>query len=328
MKKRLFSGIQPTGEVHIGNYLGAIKNWVSLLGQYDCIFSIVDYHAITVPQDPQSMPRNILHVATVNIAAGLDPNHSTLFLQSHVPEHTELAWILHTLTPIGHLERMTQFKDKARQHKENVNAGLFSYPVLQAADIMLYKGEVVPVGEDQIQHIELCREIVRKFNTRYGDLFPEPQELLSTAPRIMGLDAKNKMSKSLNNYISLIESPESIWKKLSVAVTDENRKKRSDPGDPDKCNIYALHKHFSSPQEIEWSANGCRTAGIGCLECKRCLSDNIIKELRPIREKAISLFENPGYVVEILQKGAEHCQEIARQTMQAVKEAIGLQLKS
>ncbi len=177
MKKRLFSGIQPTGEVHIGNYLGAIKNWASLLDSYECIFSIVDYHAITVPQDPKAMPQQILHVATVNIAAGLDPKRSIIFLQSQVPEHTELAWIFHTLTPLGHLERMTQFKDKARQHRENINAGLFSYPILQAADILLYKAEVVPVGEDQVQHIELAREITRKFNARYGNLFPEPQEL-------------------------------------------------------------------------------------------------------------------------------------------------------
>jgi tryptophanyl-tRNA synthetase len=326
MKRRLFSGIQPTGEVHIGNYLGAIKNWISLLDQYECIFSIVDYHAITVPQDPKNMLKQILHVATVNIAAGLDPGRSTLFLQSHVPEHTELAWIFNTLTPMGHLERMTQFKDKARQHREHVNAGLFSYPVLQTADILLYKAEVVPVGEDQIQHIELSREIARKFNAQYGNLFPEPKELLSTAPRIIGLDGKNKMSKSMNNYISLTESPESIWKKLSVAMTDENRKRRSDPGDPDKCNIYSLHKHFSSTDEIEWSANGCRTAGIGCIECKKCLSENIIKELRPIRERALELFEDPAYVIESLQKGAEHCQEIARETMREVKEAVGLQL--
>lgn len=326
MKKRLFSGIQPTGEVHIGNYLGAIKNWVSLLDSYECIFSIVDYHAITVPQDPKDMPHQILHVATVNIAAGLDPRRSIIFLQSQVPEHTELAWIFHTITPLGHLERMTQFKDKARLHRENINAGLFSYPILQAADILLYKAEVVPVGEDQIQHIELAREITRKFNARYGNLFPEPQELLSTAPRIMGLDGKTKMSKSLNNYISLTESPEGIWKKLSVAVTDENRKKRSDPGNPENCNIYSLHKHFSSPEEIDWSAQGCRTAGIGCLECKKCLSDNIVRELNPIRERALALFEDPAYVVEVLKSGAERCQEMARKTMREVKEAVGLRL--
>ncbi|MDP7126760.1 MAG: tryptophan--tRNA ligase, partial [Candidatus Marinimicrobia bacterium] len=237
MKKRLFSGIQPSGEVHIGNYLGAIKNWTSLLDKYDCIFSIVDYHAITVEYDPAEMQKMIINAAATNIAAGLDPDRCIIFVQSQVPEHTELTWILNTLTPMGHLERMTQFKDKAGQNEKNVNVGLFDYPVLQTADILLYKGSAVPVGDDQVQHIELSREIARKFNSRYGKLFPEPQHILSNAPRIMGLDGKNKMSKSMNNYISLIEDPEAIWKKLSRAVTDENRKRRDDPGNPDICNV-------------------------------------------------------------------------------------------
>lgn len=327
MKKRLFSGIQPTGEVHIGNYLGAIKNWVSLLDHYDCIFSIVDYHAITVEQDPKEMPQKVMNVATVNIAAGLDPQRCTLFIQSQVPEHTELAWVFNTVTPMGHLERMTQFKDKASQHRENVNAGLFVYPVLQAADILLYKAEVIPVGEDQVQHIELSREIARKFNARYGEVFPEPKELLSDAPRIMGLDASSKMSKSLNNYIGLVEPPEAIWKKLSVAVTDINRKRRSDPGRPELCNIFTLHKHFSSPQEIEWSAYGCSTAGIGCLDCKKVLSDNIIKELTPIRERAEELFDSPDYVLDALKRGRDRCRDIAQQTIKEVKLRMGLQLE-
>ncbi len=328
MKKRLFSGIQPTGEVHIGNYLGAIKNWTRLLDKYDCIFSIVDYHAITIDHNPKGMAQKILEVATVDIAAGLDPQRCTLFVQSQVPEHTELAWILNTVTPIGHLERMTQFKDKSRQHRENVNAGLFTYPVLQAADILLYKAEVVPVGEDQVQHLELSREIVRKFNRQYGDIFPEPKELLSDAPRVMGLDAENKMSKSMNNYIGLTESPEVIWKKLSVAVTDPARKKRTDPGTPGICNIYHLHKHFSSDKELKWAAEGCSTAGIGCLECKKVLADNIIQELAPIREKARELTENPGYVQDVLRQGAERCREIAHETMKEVRLGMGLELKT
>jgi tryptophanyl-tRNA synthetase len=220
MTKRLFSGIQPSGEVHIGNYLGAIKNWIKLLDDYDCIFSIVDYHAITIEYEPCEMQKRIINAAATNIAAGLDPDRCIIFVQSQVPEHTELTWILNTLTPMGHLERMTQFKDKAGQNEKNVNVGLFDYPVLQTADILLYKGCAVPVGEDQVQHIELSREIARKFNTRYGEFFPEPQHILSNAPRIMGLDGKNKMSKSMNNYISLIEEPDAIWKKLSSAVTD------------------------------------------------------------------------------------------------------------
>ncbi|HLG30584.1 MAG TPA: tryptophan--tRNA ligase [Candidatus Brocadiales bacterium] len=324
MKKRLFSGIQPSGDVHIGNYLGAIKNWVNLIDNYDCIFCIVDYHAITVEYDPGEMQKRITNAVAVNVAAGLNPERCIIFVQSHVPEHTELAWILNTITPMGHLERMTQFKEKSQQHESNVNAGLFNYPVLQSADILLYKAELVPIGADQVQHIELSREIARKFNMRYGNVFPEPHVILSSAPRIMGLDAKTKMSKSLNNYISLVEPPESIWKKLSVAVTDENRKRRSDPGNPDICNIFALHKHFSTQEQIEWSAKGCRTAGIGCLECKKVLSDNIVKELTPIREKAEKLLNEKDYINDVLQTGAKKCREIAAQTMAEVREKLGL----
>lgn len=324
MKKRLFSGIQPSGDVHIGNYLGAIKNWVNLIDNYDCIFCIVDYHAITVEYDPGEMQKRITNAVAVNVAAGLNPERCIIFVQSHVPEHTELAWILNTITPMGHLERMTQFKEKSQQHESNVNAGLFNYPVLQSADILLYKAELVPIGADQVQHIELSREIARKFNMRYGNVFPEPHVILSSAPRIMGLDAKTKMSKSLNNYISLVEPPESIWKKLSVAVTDENRKRRSDPGNPDICNIFALHKHFSTQEQIEWSAKGCRTAGIGCLECKKALSDNIVKELAPIREKAEKLLNEKDYINDVLQTGAKKCREIAVQTMTEVRAKLGL----
>lgn len=324
MKKRLFSGIQPSGDVHIGNYLGAIKNWINLIDNYDCIFCIVDYHAITVEYDPLEMQKRITDAVAVNVAAGLDPKRCIIFVQSHVPEHTELTWILNTITPMGHLERMTQFKEKSQQHTSNINAGLFNYPVLQTADILLYKAEVVPVGADQVQHIELSREIARKFNMRYGAVFPEPHVILSSAPRIMGLDAKTKMSKSLNNHISLVESPESIWKKLSVAVTDENRKRRSDPGDPEICNIFALHRQFSNHEQIEWSAKGCRTAGIGCLECKKVLSDNIIAELAPIREKAEKLLKDKNYVHDVLQTGAKKCRDIAAQTMTEVRAKLGL----
>ena len=324
MKKRLFSGIQPTGEVHIGNYLGAIKNWVKLLGKYECIFSIVDYHAITVEHNPKDMPQRILRVATVDIAAGLDPERCTIFIQSHVQEHVELAWILNTVTPIGHLERMTQFKDKAARHRENVNAGLFAYPVLQAADILLYKAEIVPVGEDQVQHLELSREIARKFNSRYGDIFPEPKELLSDAPRVMGLDAENKMSKSMNNYISLIEEPEAIWKKLSRAVTDENRKRRDDPGNPYICNVFTLHKYFSKESEIERINKECRTAEIGCVDCKRILWNNMVEELKPIRERSLELINNPATVIDTLNTGAEKCRKIAEETMKEVRSLMGL----
>jgi tryptophanyl-tRNA synthetase len=324
MKKRLCSGIQPSGEVHIGNYLGAIKNWTTLLDDYDCIFSIVDYHAITVEYDPDEMQKRIINAAATHIAAGLDPERCIIFVQSQVPEHTELTWILNTLTPMGILERMTQFKDKSRQNEKNINVGLFDYPVLQTADILLYKGSTVPIGEDQVQHVELSREIARKFNTRYGELFPEPQHLLSNAPRIMGLDGKSKMSKSMNNYISLIEEPDAIWKKLSRAVTDENRKRRDDPGNPDICNVFNLHKYFSNESEIERINKECRTAEIGCIDCKKILSDNMIKELEPIREKSLELINNPDQVKDTLNTGAEKCQKIAKETMSEVRSLMGL----
>ena len=324
MKKRLFSGIQPSGDVHSGNYLGAIRNWVRMIDQYDCIFCIVDYHAITIEYNPEDMQKRILNAASVNIAAGLDPNRCIIFVQSHVPEHTELAWILNTVTPIGHLERMTQFKDKSKQHRENINAGLFTYPVLQAADILLYKGEAVPVGEDQVQHIELCREIARKFNMRYGETFPDPMEILSEAPRIMGLDGKTKMSKSLRNYISLVESPESIWKKLSIAVTDENRKRRTDPGNPDICNLFTLHKYFSKKEQIDRINVVCRSAEIGCIECKKILSDNIVEALTPIRYRYEQLIKNPDYLLDLLHTSAKKCKNIAENTMIEVKKKMGL----
>ncbi len=324
MKKRLFSGIQPSGDVHIGNYLGAIKNWVKLLDDYDCIFSIVDYHAVTIEYDPGQIQKRIINAAAVNMGAGLDPDRCIIFVQSHVPEHTELTWILNTLTPMGHLERMTQFKDKAGQNEKNVNVGLFDYPVLQTADILLYKGCAVPVGEDQVQHIELSREIARKFNARYGEFFPEPQHILSNAPRIMGLDGKTKMSKSMNNYISLIEDTDTIWKKLSRAVTDENRKRRNDPGNPDICHLFTLQKYFSKESEIDRVNKECRTAEIGCIDCKKILSDNMIKELEPIREKSLELINNPDSVIDILHTGAEKCRKIAGETMKEVRSLMGL----
>ena len=241
---RIFSGIQPSGEITIGNYCGAIRNWADLLDEYESIFSIVDQHAITVLYEPKEMQDRILAAASVNIAAGLDPEKCTLFTQSDVPEHTELSWYFMTVTPMGDLGRMTQFKEKAKRHRENVNVGLFGYPVLQVADILVYKADTVPVGEDQVQHIELARDVARKWNARFGDVFPEPQAKLSPTPRIMGLDGKTKMSKSMDNYISLVEEPDSIRAKLSRAMTDENRKRRNDPGNPDICNIFTLLKHL------------------------------------------------------------------------------------
>ncbi len=324
-KIRVFSGIQPTGEIHIGNYLGAISNWVTFLDDYECFFSIVDHHATTVAYEPGEMPTLIFDAAVANIAAGLDPAKCTLFVQSEVPEHTELAWMFGTVTLFGDLGRMTQFKQKARQQEENVNAGLFTYPVLQAADILLYKASLVPVGEDQVQHIELARKIARNFNARYSEVFPECQASVSEAKRILGLDGENKMSKSLGNSIGVLESPESIWKKLAPAKTDERRKRKEDPGVPEDCNIYmSYHRHFSPPQDLEWVSKGCTGARIGCLECKKRLLENMEKVLGPIRKKAEKLRARPDEVNGVLSRGTERAKKIAAGVMTEAKAAMGL----
>jgi tryptophanyl-tRNA synthetase len=325
LKPYLFSGIQPSGEIHIGNYCGAIKNWVRLLDEYNCLFCIVDYHAITVEYDPSEMQNMIFEAALVNIAAGLDPERCILFVQSRVPEHTELTWIFNTLTPMGLLSRMTQFKEKSKQHEANVNVGLFDYPVLQASDILLYKGEAVPVGEDQVQHVELTRDIARKFNLRYGETFPEPAAVVpKEGARIMGLDGQGKMSKSLNNYIGLLEPSEKVWDKLRPAVTDPARKLRTDKGTPEVCNIYTLHRSFSPPDVQEWAAEGCRTAGIGCIDCKKALHGEMMKTLEPIQDKAQELQKQPDQVRDVLEDGAKKAREIAVKTMEEVRERMGL----
>ena len=322
--KRIFSGIQPTGDIHLGNYVGAIRNWVYLTEEYDCIFCVVDYHAITVEYPVEEMRRRTLDAAVNLLACGLSPEKANIFVQSHVREHTELAWIFDTVTPIGEVERMTQFKDKAKQHRSNINMGLMSYPVLQAADILLYKAGFVPVGEDQVQHIELSREIARKFNSRFRPIFPEPKELLSMAPKILGVDGQSKMSKTLNNYIGILEEEGAIWEKLRTAVTDVSRVRRSDPGDPAVCNIYTIHRAFSDNDMLLEIDKGCKTAGIGCIDCKKMLFGNIKKELTPIREKAAALENDKGYVEDVLANGAAACRAIAKATMDEVREALGL----
>lgn len=321
---RVFSGIQPTGEIHIGNYVGALRQWVSLMDRHECIYAVVDYHAITVEYDTGLMAGRSLDTAIILIACGLDPEKCHLLIQSQVPEHTELAWIFNCVTPIGEVERMTQFKDKSRQHKANINMGLMDYPVLQAADILVYRAGFVPVGEDQVQHIELSREIARKFNARFGNVFPEPAEVLSAAPRILGTEGKNKMSKTLNNYIGILEDESSIWEKLRTAVTDVARVRRSDPGNPDVCNIYTMHRAFSPEGIMEELREGCRSASMGCIDCKRLLLKGMMAELAPIREKAFSLRENKDYVMDALKKGASECKRMAEETMDEVRSALGL----
>ena len=337
---RIFSGIQPSGSLHIGNYLGAVKNWVELQHKYESFFCIVDYHAITVPYEPADLRARTADMALSLLAAGLDPAKCTLFVQSRVPEHTELAWIFNTLTPLGELERQTQFKEKASR-EESVPAGLLNYPVLQAADILLYRAELVPVGEDQVQHLELSREIARKWNARFdprsipeqiahklmGEVpgfFPEPKPLLTPTRRVMGLDGKAKMSKSLGNTIELLEDPASIWEKLRPAATDPKRVRRTDPGTPEVCNIYNLHKAFSPPATVEHVAVQCRTAGWGCLDCKKVLHESMERELAPIRARAEELAAKPKKVAETLAAGADHAHKVARETMGEVKTKMGL----
>jgi len=323
-RKKIFSGIQPSGTIHIGNYFGAIENWVRLLDEYDCIFSIVDYHAITVSYAAAEMQDRILNAAMDNMAAGLDPDRCTIFVQSHVREHTELCWLLNCVTPMGELSRMTQFKEKSRQHQDNVNAGLLNYPILQAADILLYNTDAVPVGEDQAQHIEFTREVSRRFNSRFGDFFTEPKTLIGRGKRVLGLDGENKMSKSMENFIGVTEDPDSIWEKLRPAVTDTARVKRSDPGDPNKCNIYSYHLLVTPDDQLAEIRKGCTTAGIGCIDCKKMLFENLMKVLDPIREKREELAGRPDYVREVLEAGAERCRGIARDTIEEARRLMGL----
>lgn len=323
---RIFSGIQPSGELHIGNYLGAVKNWVQLQHQMESIFCIVDYHAITQPYEPAQLRQRRGDMAISLLAAGIDPNRAHLFVQSTVPEHTELAWIFNTVTPLGELERQTQFKDKSTR-QESILAGILNYPVLQAADILLYRADTVPVGEDQVQHLELSRVIARRWNSQFSpgrDYFPEPKPLLTPTRRIMGLDGNAKMSKSLGNTIGLLEPPKQIWEKLRPAVTDPARIKRTDPGTPEVCNIYHLHKAFSPPATVEHVAVQCRTAGWGCLDCKRVLFESMEAELAPIRAKAAELAAHPGEVKAALDAGTAACATLARETMGEVRERMGI----
>ena len=320
----VFSGIQPSGELHLGNYLGAVRSWVELQDRYRCFYCIVDYHAITQTYDPASMADRVREMALDILACGVDPAKATLFAQSAVPEHTELAWALASVTPDGELSRQTQFKDKSARQPENVNAGLYLYPVLQAADILLYDATLVPVGEDQRQHLELAREIVRKWNARFGETFVEPQPLFSSTPKILGLDGQGKMSKSQGNTISLREPEPAIWEKLRVAATDPARVRRADPGDPFKCNIYTLHRFFSDEKRQQEVRTGCTTAGIGCIDCKKWLFEGLKADLARIRARREELLAVPGQVDAILAAGAARARTVARATLTRVRERLGL----
>ncbi len=328
-KRVVFSGMQPTGALHLGNYLGALVNWINCADdpQYDCIYSIVDYHAITIPYDVSAMRRRVLDMARDMIAGGLPIDKCSLFAQSHAPEHAELAWIFCSLAMMGRLENMTQFKDKSKlaEQREGTNAGLFVYPVLQAADILLYKGELVPVGEDQEQHLELSREIARRFNFRYGPTFPEPKTMFSTTPRIMGLDGARKMSKSLDNHVGLLEEPASVIEKFTRrAASDPSRARRKDPGNPDVCYVYSMHKFFTPDADREQIACDCRSAAIGCFDCKKKLAENVISKTEPMRERAREVEKDDDYVWDVLHEGAKRAKAAAEETMAEVKGKMGL----
>jgi tryptophanyl-tRNA synthetase len=323
-RKRVFSGMQPSGEAHLGNYLGALRRWVEMQEEYDCLWCIVDDHAITAGGDPRTMPRNVVDLAISYLAVGLDPERSIIFVQSDVHEHTELAWLFNAVTPVGELERMTQYKDKARRF-ESIPAGIFNYPVLQAADILLYKADAVPVGEDQRQHLELTREIARKFNSMYGATFPEPDALIDeNVGRVLGLDGEAKMSKSLGNTVGILAEPAEVWERIRTAVTDPQRVRRSDPGRPEFCNVFTLHKFFTDEATLADIDRRCRTAELGCVDCKRILADNITTTFAPFRERAAYYRAHPEEVRRVLSEGAERARAIARETMSEVRERMGL----
>lgn len=326
-RARIFSGMQPTGELHLGNYMGALANWVKLSNEPDaeCLFCVVDQHALTIEYSPKEMPARVFDLAVNYLAAGIDPERNVVFVQSHVPEHTELAWYLATVTQFGELARMTQFKDKSAQHAQNINAGLFTYPVLMAADILLYRATAVPVGDDQTQHLELARDVADRFNKRFkARVFPLPEPRFSTAPRIMGLDGLRKMSKSLGNHIGMLEEDKAIWSKLKGAYTDPQRVQRDDPGRPEICNVYRMHTAVTDAETQARIVRDCRSAAMGCGDCKKLLAEGLSKDLSPVRERARELRANPKRVHEILHEGARKARTMARETLGIVREKMGL----
>ena len=327
MSERIFSGMQPTGALHVGNWLGALRNWVKLLDKPtrpDALFAVVDAHAVTVEYDAKEMRSRIFETALTYIAVGLDPERCTVFVQSDVAEHAELAWYLGSVTPMGDLNRMTQFKEKSEEHRQNVNAGLFTYPILMAADVLLYKATTIPVGDDQVQHLELAREIARRFNARFGEIFPEPNPVLSTTPRIMGLDGKTKMSKTRGNTIDIFDPPAVIEKKLKTAFTDPQKLRKGDPGRPAICNVYTMHTALSGGDAVRDVEQGCRSGALGCGECKLKLKDAMVKELEPVQARGAELRKEPKRVLEVLTHGKERARALAGETMREVRSAMGL----
>ena len=319
---RCFSGIQPSGAPHIGNDLGAIRNYVALQDRYESIYAIVDFHALTSTHDADLLRRRTREMAAALLALGLDPAKCTLFVQSHRPEVTELMWLFTTVTPVSWLERTPTYKEKRENQPEDVNHGLLTYPVLQAADIVLYKASLVPVGRDQAAHLELSREIVRAFNNRYGPTFPEPQAVYTEAPVVLGTDGVRKMSKSMGNTIEIFAPADEIRRQVTSMVTDTQRIKRSDPGRPEVCNVCQLHRFFGDDYAEIW--DGERTARTGCVDTKKLLVERIVRHYAPARERYAELMASPVAVDRVLEEGAERLRPIATATIAEVREKMGL----
>ncbi len=320
---RIVSGMRPTGKLHLGHYLGVLKNWIELQKENECYFFVADWHALSTSyEDKLNLRELTIELVRDWLAAGVDPAKSVLFVQSAIKEHAELYVLLNMITPLGWLERNPTYKDQLAQikNKDIHTAGFLSYPVLQTADIILYDADAVPIGEDQRPHIEIAREIVRRFHHLFGcEVFKEPKELLSPTPRLLGLDGR-KMSKSYNNAIYLSESKEEVWQKLRGAVTDPQRVRKSDPGNPEVCLIYDYHKAFSDEETIKKVEEGCRTAGIGCVECKKWCLESIEMVLEPMRERRAAISND--MIAEVLQKGEQRAKAEAAKKMRAVNKAV------
>jgi tryptophanyl-tRNA synthetase len=331
LRKRVLSGMRSTGKLHLGNYVGALDNWVRMQDEYECFFMVADWHALTTDYaDTSRVKQNSIEVALDWLAAGLDPEKSVIFIQSHVPAHAELHLLLSMITPLGWLERVPTYKEQRENIKDKDlgTYGFLGYPVLQSADILVYKANAVPVGEDQVAHVELTREITRRFNGFYGqlgDVFPEPQALLTRAPKLPGTDGR-KMSKSYGNTILLTDPEPVVRQKLKTMVTDPARVRRSDPGNPDVCPVGDLHKIFSDAATIEKVNAGCRSAGIGCIECKSWAADALVQLLSPMQERRKKFEENPRLAWDILEAGSERARKVAASTMDGVREAMGMSL--
>jgi len=323
-KKRILSGMRPTGPLHLGNLHGALANWVKMQETYDCFFFIADWHALTSDYEgTERITEYVRNMIVDWLSAGLSPEKSTLFVQSHIKEHAELFLILSMITPVPWLERNPTYKDQITQlsNKDLSTFGFLGYPVLQAADIIMYKADGVPVGVDQVPHVEITREIARRFNYFYGDIFPEPESILTDTPKILGLD-RRKMSKSYNNAIFLSDSPDEISAKVAKMLTDIQRARRSDPGNPEVCNVFEFHKLYSDDQTIKRINRECRSAEIGCVECKQIMAQNLIKALEPLREKREYYEAHPGLVDDIIADGCEKARRVAHQTMAEVRGAV------